>query len=294
MIPTRNRHALLAQCLQAIGANRGVADVEVIVVDDGSHPPIDEGIFPEGVNGKLLRLEGGGPAAARNAGIVEARSPIVLFTDDDTIPRSGWIEAAIEYLSCHPESVGVDGPVHSPSWDRLCEASLVSDSGHFWTCNVAYRRDCLKRAGMFRPEVFRFAHCEDRDLACRALAIGQMGASPEMVVVHTPRRIGLRDVVRQARWTRDALTFYALHPETTSGFGLPTRLARIWHSGHRWLHACIDTESAAGPERWARALTYWLVTKVVVSYTVMTTPSARTLRRRYLPVRTGMTDTRVD
>ena len=46
-----------------------------------------------------MRLDGRGPAAARNAGVRAARGRVVLLTDDDCVPAPGWaaaLAAAVE------------------------------------------------------------------------------------------------------------------------------------------------------------------------------------------------------
>jgi mycofactocin system glycosyltransferase len=62
----------------------GVASV--LVVDDGSQPPIEP---VDGV--RLLRLRSNtGPAVARNAGLAAVTTPLVAFVDTDVDLRPGW------------------------------------------------------------------------------------------------------------------------------------------------------------------------------------------------------------
>jgi len=88
VIPTANRPEALRRCLLALSraADPGVS-WEVIVVDDGSLPPVDltetSTTFPSPL--RLLRIAHQGAAAARNAGLAEARYQTVLFTDDDCV-----------------------------------------------------------------------------------------------------------------------------------------------------------------------------------------------------------------
>ena len=281
VIPTRNRRELLEQCLQALAGNLRVDDVEVIVVDDGSKPRVDPCALPAGLNISIVRLNGVGPAAARNVGISESHAPVILFTDDDTIPCVDWVASALSYLAAHPESVGVAGPVCSPPWDPLLEMSIEADSGHHWTCNVAYRRALLESVGMLRQDIFRFAHGEDRDLALRMLTHGPIGYDQRMEIVHTPRPVTVRDVFRRARWTHDDLVLYALHPQLTHDFTLPARVALVWSSGIRWLHAAKDVNGYITPSRGVRALAFSLVGFLTAGFTAMTTSSAKELRRRY-------------
>ena len=92
IVPTRNRAAALQRCLSALVAQRDVGPLEIIVVDDGS-------IDADGVSAvvasqplaRLVRVGGGGPAAARNTGVAAASGTYVCFTDDDaSLAPNGW------------------------------------------------------------------------------------------------------------------------------------------------------------------------------------------------------------
>jgi glycosyltransferase involved in cell wall biosynthesis len=83
VIPTLDRPALLRLALTSALAQRGVA-TEVVVVDDGSTPPVR----PDGplADPRVTLVRHGislGMAAARNAGLRATGSPWVAFMDDD-------------------------------------------------------------------------------------------------------------------------------------------------------------------------------------------------------------------
>src|SRR5438132_988303 len=100
IVPTRNRPGSLAACLDALARQRGIADLELVVVDDGSLEPGRVGAAVAGSKARLLRSERPrGPAAARNLGAGAAAAPILLFTDDDCEPAPDWaarMTAAVE------------------------------------------------------------------------------------------------------------------------------------------------------------------------------------------------------
>ena len=80
VVPSRNRPAWAARAVRSALAQRAVS--EVIVVDDGSDPPLDlSGIADPRL--RVLRLDGRGVSAARNAGIAAARASHLAFVDDD-------------------------------------------------------------------------------------------------------------------------------------------------------------------------------------------------------------------
>ncbi len=69
----------------------------VVVVDDGSDPPVAE---PARADVVLVRRAcNGGPAAARNTGLAEVRTPLVAFVDADTVPEPGWLISLLSQLA---------------------------------------------------------------------------------------------------------------------------------------------------------------------------------------------------
>src|SRR3990167_9133872 len=86
VIPTFSRRGILHWALREY--NRQWLDptlFEVIVVDDGSEKPAEEGFDKESVRYPLifLRKENGGPAKARNYCVAHARGMALLFAGDD-------------------------------------------------------------------------------------------------------------------------------------------------------------------------------------------------------------------
>src|SRR5688572_27979833 len=92
VIPTYNRRALLAECVEVVERHRP-ADAEVIVVDDAStdgtaafvretHPSVHVIELPANV----------GFCAAVNAGIRAARAPVVETLNNDVVVSAGWAE----------------------------------------------------------------------------------------------------------------------------------------------------------------------------------------------------------
>lgn len=87
IIPTLNRPELLRATLASLMAQTRAAD-EVIVVDDGSQPPIEEAALQAefGTFIKVLRNEGSqGLAWARNQGVMAATGDYVAHLDDDDL-----------------------------------------------------------------------------------------------------------------------------------------------------------------------------------------------------------------
>jgi GT2 family glycosyltransferase len=113
VIPVRDAWAETRRCLRALAATIPPAEsrrVEVVVVDDGS---------TDGTPGRLARLRtpfplrclpnrGRGFAAASNRGARAARGRTLVFLNNDTEPRPGWLEPLVGLLERDPR-VGVAG-----------------------------------------------------------------------------------------------------------------------------------------------------------------------------------------
>jgi glycosyltransferase involved in cell wall biosynthesis len=80
VIPTRNRHALLDGAVES-ALGQTLRDVEVVVVDDASEPPV--ALAPRPRLRTIRNSAARGMSAARNAGLAAAGGRWVTFLDDD-------------------------------------------------------------------------------------------------------------------------------------------------------------------------------------------------------------------
>jgi GT2 family glycosyltransferase len=248
VIPTRNRRDDLVRCLSALDAQRTRYRFEVVVVDDGSEPPIAAGELPFRGELRILRTDGVGPGGARNAAVAASEARFVLFTDDDTIPDPAWVETACSFLDRNEGHVGVEGPVSTSDFDPLYGYSIANDRpGAYWTCNIAYRRETLLRLGGFDC-AYPYAHCEDRDLAFRALAEGPIGFQSAMNVEHTARRLSIWQLIRRGRFASSELLFLRRYPDQRRGPAwIPLRLLPPLFVAEHWLR-----EARRELRRWPR------------------------------------------
>jgi len=112
VIPTRGRPDRLRACLTTLAAARAPeGGWEVVVVDDGSEPPLKAQIAPpapgdgpaRGLAVRFARQAPSGLNAARNRGALEARGELIAFLDDDTLVDPGWacaLSAAFAQTGC--------------------------------------------------------------------------------------------------------------------------------------------------------------------------------------------------
>src|ERR1700722_2483844 len=101
VIPSHNRADRLPQTLAAL-AKQGLpkAAYEIVVVDDGSTPPVVLPATKSGPRPLLVRTEGVERSAARNAGADASRGRLLVFLDDDIHVGPDFLA---KYLTAHAE-----------------------------------------------------------------------------------------------------------------------------------------------------------------------------------------------
>ncbi|MEO8028186.1 MAG: glycosyltransferase [Bryobacteraceae bacterium] len=110
---------------------------EVIIVDNQSRPPVDPESWSRwGLNLRIVSEQEPGQITARVRGIAEAKSPYLLFLDDDTRPSSNYFEAALAAIAREPRIGCFGGATHGrfeappPAWAKpLLPYLAVRDCG---------------------------------------------------------------------------------------------------------------------------------------------------------------------
>lgn len=103
-VPTHNRPELLHEALVSVRAQTHT-EWEVVVVDDGSSPPVAVSALRELLGEKFILVRhdtAQGIAAAKNAGIVAARGDVILHLDDDDLLTPTALEQIASAYARHP------------------------------------------------------------------------------------------------------------------------------------------------------------------------------------------------
>lgn len=192
------------------------------MVDDGSEDRELVAEIARDAGAELVRLEGRGPAAARNAGVAATGGEVVCFTDDDCEAAAGWVEAlAGAVLAGGVECVAGrtvvadDASAADRAWQAIAdylqrEASSPGSAspGFAATCNLACSRRLLEELPF--DESFPAAAGEDRDWAARAAAGGAAPLFvPTAVVTHRPGLTASSFLRQQYRYGRGAAEYRA-------------------------------------------------------------------------------------
>jgi glycosyltransferase involved in cell wall biosynthesis len=103
VVPTFNRAHTLGASLDSLLVQRDVA-LEVIVVDDGSTDATAELLARyDDPRVRVIRGAHAGIAAARNAGVAAATTPLIAFHDSDDLALPGRLAVPVEFLRSHPD-----------------------------------------------------------------------------------------------------------------------------------------------------------------------------------------------
>jgi glycosyltransferase involved in cell wall biosynthesis len=221
LIATFNRAPVLERCLDALVDEE---PDEIVVVDDGSFDSTPDMLARrEGV--RVVRQENAGRSAARNAGIAAVRGDVVLFLDDDVLPRAGLVDRHRAFHERHPQQhEALLGHVtwapeleitrHMRWLERggpLFAYDLIEDPEDvpwkfFYTANLSVKRDFLEP---FDPTLPIY---EDAELAYRLTLRGlRLRYDPEALGHHlreeTPgrterrmREVGTAAALLHAKW----------------------------------------------------------------------------------------------
>ncbi len=223
VVPTCDRPDLLARCLAALILQRFEASrFEIVVVDDRPSPKTRDVVMswaahatPSGPLVTYIASPGPhGPAAARNLGWRAARGNLVAFTDDDTVPRTDWLEKGVRAF----EEQDVDAvwgrivmPLHRTPTDYELDAKRL-ERAEFVTANCFCRKSILEKIGGF-DERFKTAWREDADLYFSLLDVNaKVRHVPVAVIMHPIRPAHWGVSLSQQRKVQFDALLYKKHP----------------------------------------------------------------------------------
>ena len=229
VIPTHNRAAILKRTLAHLLGVDGIAECEIIVVNDGSTDATAlvlnnfKQVAPTLL--RVITLDNGGPGRARNAGVDAARSEHIMFVDDDVFPRRDMLRSHKRLLDAgytgsqglllwHQEIAMtpliryIDARGSQFAFDRVRNAGNL-DFAFVYTGNFAVLRSAVLEAGGFDESFFNrelaFSAFEDTILAYRLKQNGaRLGLNREAIGDH------LHDMKEDAYFSREYKVGYSI------------------------------------------------------------------------------------
>lgn len=189
VVPCYNEKEVIGCCLDALINQKCDFPYEIIVVDDGSTDQTVENVIvfveeaaSRGIDMRVIQVNRGGPARARNIGVRESRGKYVLFIDADCEANPYWLNILVNKVR-KKAIAGVGGPYRTKnSTSRIAEyvgleleyrhVRMVNTHIDFVrSANACFRKDVLLEVGGF-DEDFTSSDAEDTDLCFRMLRRG--------------------------------------------------------------------------------------------------------------------------
>ena len=235
IVPTRGLRPL-QRTLSALARLNSPA-AEIILVDDGSPRPLD--IPASELPVRIVRQSRSGPAAARNLGARSARSPWLVFLDDDCVPEPSWLDEIATHITPATAVAGIlrnalTGNVFAQASHILVREFVLSqhlppnpEYEFLPSANLAVCARSFWHVGGFN-ERFPGSAGEDREFCYRWRRSGYSLRFASAAIVDHYHDMRLPEFVRQHyRYGQGARLFYSLHHGArTTRKRLYARLAR--------------------------------------------------------------------
>jgi glycosyltransferase involved in cell wall biosynthesis len=220
IIPARDAASTLGRALDALAGQERPAH-EVVVVDDGSRDGTAELAEAHSVVDRVVRRDGGGPGAARNAGAAATSGDVLAFTDADCFPDPSWLAEGVRAIA---EADLVQGAVWPERPVGVFDRSVTVAYSHglFETANLLLRRELFDALGGFEPWLMPVDGKElgeDVWLGWRAVRSGaRVTFCASAVVRHAVFERGARGFVAERTRLRHFPAMAARIPELRDGF----------------------------------------------------------------------------
>lgn len=154
IIPTLNRPIPICQTVEWFLTKSAFADFELIVVDQSDNA--NQKLIDTTTEDRRLRyfnVAFKGTTLARNFGVRQAQSRVVVFSEDDVMPNEDYLYVYSSHFA-YERSIGATGPVLAPG-QRLrslreltpVELKWIVPNRHRLSCDVGFQHAAVFGAG---------------------------------------------------------------------------------------------------------------------------------------------------
>jgi hypothetical protein len=203
LIDTYNHERFIEQAITSVlEQDMSMADVEIIVVDDGSTDRTPEIIRAYEPRVRLIRKRNGGQGSAFNAGISECRGEIIAFLDGDDWWAPEKLRRVVEAMESDP-AVGIVGHGYILVYPDGRQQMHVLREG------FRFRANTLEGALLLRV---RGAFLGTSRIAVRSNVLQQVLPVPETIMIQADEYLStISAALCDVRILPEPLFYYRLH-----------------------------------------------------------------------------------
>lgn len=130
VVPVHNRAALTRRCLDSVLAELP-HECEVVVVDDASTDLTPQVLAGYGDAIRVVEMSRNrGYAAACNEGAKTATGDLLVFLNNDTEPRPGWLEALLRHAEASPRAAAIGAKLLYPTGAVQHAGVVIGQDGY--------------------------------------------------------------------------------------------------------------------------------------------------------------------
>ncbi|TGP51977.1 glycosyltransferase family 2 protein [bacterium M00.F.Ca.ET.230.01.1.1] len=197
IMPVHDRESYVGAALRSLLRQRNAAELDIIVIDDGSRDGSAEAVramMDEAPCIRLFQQENMGVTRARNSGLRQLRpeTELVSFLDSDDISPAGRFEADLNLFRKDPSLELTYSRMMLV--DRIDEETLepTSDSNSITVRGIhlsaaIFSRGLVDQIGGFDED---FIQAEDTDFLLRSFEIGPRYVLPDTLALYYRRHAG--------------------------------------------------------------------------------------------------------
>jgi len=214
VVVTYNRPGEVKKAVDSL-VSQSVKPFEIIIIDDGSLPPLSMKVG--GSKMKIIRFDQEiGLSRARNYGTKVAKGEYIAFIDDDCIASKHWIEEIQKGIRAGGDILG--GPIRPrfrakpPNWWNEKDFGYFvgvgnSETRNIWGANMVFRKEVFRKIGVFNPNIGRqkgkLLCDEESNLIAKGKKSCKILFMPKAEVFHlvTSERLTLSYIIRWAYYS---------------------------------------------------------------------------------------------
>lgn len=197
IMPVHNREAYVGAALRSLLRQRDAADLDVIVIDDGSTDGSAEavrGMMDQAPCIRLFQQQNTGVTRARNSGLrqLKPETELVSFLDSDDISPAGRFAADLAFFRRDPgleltySRMMLVDKIDDGALEPTPDSNCITVRGIHLSAAIFSRR-LVDRIGGFDED---FVQAEDTDYLLRAFEIGPRYLLPDTLALYYRRHPG--------------------------------------------------------------------------------------------------------